>query len=273
MTYIPQTNTILEVDWTTFKTLLIKKEILVQYVETSNSYEVYTTDSMVWHASVVKGTSEATDFETNFKSLANARGNLSVVVVDIEGRPAIGIFGDVPPQAGTVIATVDHDGKLRPLSTNSTGHCLVIDDGLESVVLSIGGPSPNTPSTVALTAVSGLANWREFAVEATLAGTDGTIIGGTLRVFVQCSSDGINYTDWVCFPTVSSGAAAIRYRYTCALSGAITIVGMGSTPALAANASSNGHPGGWVRVVFVAGSGTNHSVTQTVNLLGIRPST
>ena len=274
MTYIPQTSAILEVDWVTLKSLLVKKEILLQYVETPGNYELYTTDSMVWHTSILKGTSEASDFETNFKSQANARGNLSVVLVDIEGRPAIGVFGIVPPQAGTLVASIDQVGNLRPFITSSTGSCLVTDCGLEPAVLSIGGSSPSTPSTVALTAASGLANWRDFAVEATLAGTNGTTpTGGTLQVFVQCSCDGTNFTDWVSFPSVASGRAAVSYRYSAALSGMISVVGQGLSPALVANTSSNGHPGGWVRVVMIAGTGTNHAVQQVINLLGIRPVT
>ena len=203
MTYIPETSTVLEVDWATFKnTCVLNKSLSIQYTEHPNRYDVYTTDALIWHTRVVKGTPDALDFETHFKDSANCRGSLSVILVDTDGKPTVGNFEEVPHPAGTMVASLGTGGTLKPFRIHSvTGACLVVDSGLEPVVLDIGGLSPSSPGTVALTPIGGLANWRDFSVEATLVGTDGTTpTGGILRVFVQCSCDGTNFTDWVCFP-------------------------------------------------------------------------
>jgi len=123
--------------------------------------------------------------------------------------------------------------------------------------------------------VTGLDDYESFAIEATLAGTDGTVAGGSLDFVVQCSPDGTNWTDWFHFPTVASAAAAVSYRAVPTFSGTITVVtletGTGTTIGLGSGLSSGGHPGNQVRLKSVSGSGVNHAITQTVFLIATRP--
>lgn len=60
--------------WSDFKTLVTSKVLLMQYSVGSNSYEIFAPEAGVfmWHITLDSGTSDYTDFETNFKSSANA---------------------------------------------------------------------------------------------------------------------------------------------------------------------------------------------------------
>lgn len=62
--------------WTEFKTLVATKLLLMQYTELGSKYDVYASEGLfMWHCSIDKVTptsSDQTDFETNFKSTANA---------------------------------------------------------------------------------------------------------------------------------------------------------------------------------------------------------
>jgi hypothetical protein len=150
----------------------------------------------------------------------------------------------------------------------------VVETGYEAAAVEIGGASPNAPGVVALTGVSGFADWKELAIEATLAGTDGTGMGGSLQTWVQCSSDGAVWTDWMMLHNTSSGSAAHHYRHSMERNVGSTEVGHGLTPTLSpAGATSGGHPGEWLRVIFDAAAGTNHGVMQVVTVVGVRPKT
>lgn len=59
--------------WSDFKNLVNGKMLLMQYVEAGNNYEISAPESssFLWHTSLLKGSSDAADFETNFKATAN----------------------------------------------------------------------------------------------------------------------------------------------------------------------------------------------------------
>jgi hypothetical protein len=61
-------------DWTTYKSLLSSKTLTIQYSEFADYYDLFAPEaqSFLWHFSVRKGTTEGTDFETNYKPSANA---------------------------------------------------------------------------------------------------------------------------------------------------------------------------------------------------------
>lgn len=137
-----------------------------------------------------------------------------------------------------------------------------------STVASSGNVQNANPSLPA--GVAGpLDDVQAIVVTATLQG--GT--GGTLDVYLQFSPDeGVSWWDAVHFPQLANGAAAINY--TCTLGGeqnTITVVGTGLTPALAANTVAVGGWGSRMRMVMVAGSGTNAGALQKITLLGQRP--
>lgn len=60
--------------WSDFKTLVTNKVLLMQYSDNGISYEIFAPEATVflWTTSLVKGSSDATDFENNYKSAANA---------------------------------------------------------------------------------------------------------------------------------------------------------------------------------------------------------
>ena len=60
--------------WASFKTLVTNKVLLMQYSEDVRNYDIFATEAQafMWNISLLKGSSDATDFENNFKSEANA---------------------------------------------------------------------------------------------------------------------------------------------------------------------------------------------------------
>jgi len=60
--------------WSDFKTLASNKKLLMQYSDDGTNYEIFASEhgEFNWHITLSKGTSDATDFENNFKSAANA---------------------------------------------------------------------------------------------------------------------------------------------------------------------------------------------------------
>lgn len=60
--------------WAGFKALVNSKQLLIQYTESEAVYELFAPEagSFMWATSLLKGTSDATDFENNFKPTANA---------------------------------------------------------------------------------------------------------------------------------------------------------------------------------------------------------
>jgi hypothetical protein len=61
--------------WTSFKSLVTSKQLLIQYSEIDNYYDIYAPEAgaFLWHVIVYKdGGTDVTDFETHYKATANA---------------------------------------------------------------------------------------------------------------------------------------------------------------------------------------------------------
>lgn len=131
----------------------------------------------------------------------------------------------------------------------------------------LSGTSPAAASTVVGLAVGDLDNYDGLQIFATLTGAT----GGTLDVYLQVSpDDGTTWADYVHFPQLAAGAAAVSYLVTVSQfdgSAAVRVVGTGSTPALAGNTVVGGSWGARMRVVFVAGAATSAGAAQTIKLL------
>lgn len=133
----------------------------------------------------------------------------------------------------------------------------------------ITATSPASASTaVAVATVPGLEKFDWFAIEADLAGAT----GGTLDVYVQRRLANNLWRDWIHFPQLAAGAAAVKYSVQSGSTTTITVVGGGTDAspgvALAVNTALGGHPGSELRVVFVAGASTSAGAAQTVRVYG-----
>lgn len=60
--------------WSAFKTLVSDKSMLMQYSESATTYDIFAAEAQtfLWNTCLLKGSSDATDFENNYKSAANA---------------------------------------------------------------------------------------------------------------------------------------------------------------------------------------------------------
>lgn len=130
-----------------------------------------------------------------------------------------------------------------------------------------------SPATASATAVSAkmIEGLEDFGVIEAVA----TIIGPPDRaidVYLQGSYDGVSWHDWVHFPQVAA-AATKTYKAVAHLSSTITEIGNGTvgTPAvtIAANSIVPGHPGRYLRAVYVTGSGgVGSSSNQNIKIVG-----
>lgn len=112
-----------------------------------------------------------------------------------------------------------------------------------------------------------LQNYDSLRVVATLQG--GT--GGTLDVYLQTSVDGSSWYDYAHFAQMADGAAQATRSFSVARSAqqtSITTVGVGASPALAANTVLGGDFGTQMRAVCVAGAGTSAGAAQTIAIVG-----
>jgi hypothetical protein len=142
----------------------------------------------------------------------------------------------------------------------------------------ITGTSPATASTgiIAGSVRAGLERFDSFTIDAQLVGAT----GGSLDVYIQRQvttasevSGGV-WADWLHFPQLASGAAAIKYSVQSGVATTIFVVGGGTdasagTPALAANSFVGGHPGHAIRVVCVAGASTSAGAALVIDLIGL----
>jgi hypothetical protein len=181
-----------------------------------------------------------------------------------------GFLGVLPRCVYSSAGQTATDGQTVNLQANSHGALKIQDSAWEEATLTLSAASPTSAGTVVSTSATGTASWRNIKVEVTLTGqtSGGASIGGTLDAYVQC---GASWTDWVHFAQVAASAAPVTYTYVPALNDSITTVGSGTSPALAAGTGAGGHPGGQVRLLFVAGSGTSASGAQVARVVGVRP--
>jgi hypothetical protein len=116
--------------------------------------------------------------------------------------------------------------------------------------------------------VGELDEFDAIQIQASLVGAT----GGVLNVYVQSSLDGgASWYDLVHFPQLADGASAIVY--VCSLSSpqlTPVVVGTGTSPALAANTVVGGAWGDRLRLLMVAGTGTNTGAAVVVRMMGQR---
>ena len=128
--------------------------------------------------------------------------------------------------------------------------------------------SPSSATTAIGATIKGgfFRNANKLVLDASLLGAT----GGTLDVYLQRKVATDVWRDFVHFPQLAAGAAAIRYTVTISGNGAtLVVVGTGTdasagTPALAVNTVVDVIPGGDIRMVFVSGVSTTLGAAQTV---------
>jgi hypothetical protein len=146
--------------------------------------------------------------------------------------------------------------------------------------------SPSAPgaaaSSAAVTGSSGaagvamlshdLSSFLSLAIVAQLVGAT----GGPLDVYLQTSPDqGATWVDFAHLPQLAAGAAAIKYAFAVSQSGQLlvpAVVGVGLTPALAANTVVGGGWGDRLRLVMVAGALTTAGAAVNVTISAQKPS-
>ena len=134
----------------------------------------------------------------------------------------------------------------------------------------ISGTTPASASTVIGAVVNGLDRFDSFLIDADLVGAT----GGVLDVYLQRKVADNVWRDWLHFPQLGAGAAAVRYSVTTSPGIANTILAVGTgtdsaaTPALAANTFVGGHPGYAVRAVYVAGASTSAGAVVSILIRG-----
>lgn len=128
-----------------------------------------------------------------------------------------------------------------------------------SAAFIISGNSPaGAAQAVVGKPIGGLESYDRFTVHAELIGA----VGGTLDVYLQREMGDGEWADWIHFPQLLAGAAAVKYAAadcpttaTCVAVGETDAAGTAGAPALAANTVAPGHPGSRVRCLAVAGGG------------------
>jgi hypothetical protein len=116
--------------WSDYKTLLTSKVLTIQYYDDGTSYNLFAPEAQtfLWSIVLLKGSSDATDFETNFISTANAP-------MMINGNPI-----SAPPMAESAVFnalairdTSPHNG----VSAQNLGYrvkTIIVNNGLNQAV-------------------------------------------------------------------------------------------------------------------------------------------
>lgn len=137
----------------------------------------------------------------------------------------------------------------------------------------ISDTSPASASTAAGSTVAGLDDFTTLVITGALVGAT----GGTLDVYLQTSHDaGTTWYDLVHFTQLAAGAAAVKRVQVLtrnagsALTTSDITVGVGTTPALAANANAGGSWGDRIRALYVAGASTSAGAALVIDITGFK---
>lgn len=133
----------------------------------------------------------------------------------------------------------------------------------------ISDTSPAAAGNAAGDAIGGLHNFDFFMIDAALVGAT----GGTLDVYLQREVGDLGsgtWRDWLHFPQLAAGAAAVYYSLSTGADKTIVVVGNGGTPALAVNTFVGGHPGYQLRAYYVAGASTSAGAAVAINIMAWR---
>ncbi len=136
-------------------------------------------------------------------------------------------------------------------------------------IKTITGNAPSTATTAVVgSEVSELEMFHDIDITATFGGNT----GGNLDVYLQRYDSGLAaWVDWLHFPQ-KAGAASSNTQTVSASQPVndIFVVGTGTTPALAADAFTGGHPGKKLRCLAVSGAGTSVGAAITISIRGKR---
>jgi hypothetical protein len=116
-----------DLNYSQLKTIVTSKGLLLQYKETANQYELFAVEANVsWETVILKNSDDATDFETNLKSTANAPLEYrsidglpkvaSAKFADVKSFLAIGTNGVVSLTGGTTSYAKWHFDEVFTLS-------------------------------------------------------------------------------------------------------------------------------------------------------------
>lgn len=107
--------------WSTFKSLVVSKEVRPQYYETNTNYEVFFDEgNYVWSIGLLKGDSDCMDFETNYKS----SWNLPVSSRDSDGA---NIFRNKAAKKGWSYAIIPIEFETSRRQTSTTFYSKLAD--------------------------------------------------------------------------------------------------------------------------------------------------
>lgn len=142
------------------------------------------------------------------------------------------------------------------LNYDYTTQAQKVEGSSSTNVVLFNGTTPATASTVAQTPVTGLGGYNSMTIYASLIGAT----GGTLDIYIQYSPDGgTTWVDYAHYAQLAAGATALQkvFSATKDASTALTTVGSGTSPLLAASTIINGDWGDRFRVLTVAGTSTS----------------
>lgn len=106
---------IVDLDYSQFKSMITSKGLLLQYKETESQYELFAVElNISWESTLLKGSDDATDFETNYK----ATSNLPLEYRSVDGLPkyASAMFVD------NLSYWVDGAGGSLTIASGQTGY-------------------------------------------------------------------------------------------------------------------------------------------------------
>lgn len=88
----------IDLSYSDFKTYVTNKALLIQYIQTPTMYSLFAVEAGVicWQTNLIMGSADATDFENNYKSAANAPLEIKAGI----GRPLR--ISASPQPSGTV---------------------------------------------------------------------------------------------------------------------------------------------------------------------------
>lgn len=100
-------------DWNVYKVLLLNKDAVLQEEgDNATHYNVFFVENTVEYAcDILKGSPEATDYETNFQPNVNAQAVVATNIVGIGGEE-VGVIGDRLKVDAEV--TVNAENRFRP---------------------------------------------------------------------------------------------------------------------------------------------------------------
>jgi len=81
---------LVQLNYNQFKSIVESKNLVLQYVEHVDRYELFAIEgSLSWETTILKGSNDATDFETNYKDTANQPLSVRIKSSYINNKPVV----------------------------------------------------------------------------------------------------------------------------------------------------------------------------------------